>query len=72
MDRDISPTIKALMYASVATFILQNYVAADGMIDMLQTAMYLGADEILYKPFGPETLLAVIRQVLNLPVPEMA
>jgi DNA-binding NtrC family response regulator len=36
-----------------------------GKADMLPTAMYLGADEILYKPFGRETLSAVVRQVMG-------
>jgi CheY-like chemotaxis protein len=36
----------------------------EGKADMLQTAMYLGADEILYKPFDRATLMAAVRQVM--------
>jgi CheY-like chemotaxis protein len=36
----------------------------NGTADMLQTAMYLGADEILYKPFSSAKLMAIIRQVM--------
>jgi CheY-like chemotaxis protein len=35
----------------------------NGAADMLQTAMYLGADEILYKPFSRAKLMTTIRQV---------
>ncbi len=35
-----------------------------GAADMLQTAMYLGADEILYKPFSTAKLMTTIRQVM--------
>jgi DNA-binding response OmpR family regulator len=37
----------------------------NGNADMLQTARYLGADEILYKPFGRSTLMAAVRQVMR-------
>jgi DNA-binding response OmpR family regulator len=37
---------------------------SNGNADMLQTARYLGADEILYKPFGRTTLMAAVRQVM--------
>jgi len=36
----------------------------NGTADMLQTARYLGADEILYKPFGRAALMAAVRQVM--------
>jgi CheY-like chemotaxis protein len=36
----------------------------NGSADMLQTAMYLGADEILYKPFSSTKLMATVRQVM--------
>jgi CheY-like chemotaxis protein len=35
----------------------------NGTADMLQTAMYLGADEILYKPFSRIKLMTTIKQV---------
>lgn len=37
---------------------------ANGTADMLQTARYLGADEILYKPFGRTALMTAVRQVM--------
>jgi CheY-like chemotaxis protein len=37
---------------------------SNGNADMLQTARYLGADEILYKPFGRTTLMTAVRQVM--------
>jgi len=37
---------------------------SNGTADMLQTARYLGADEILYKPFGRTTLMTAVRQVM--------
>jgi CheY-like chemotaxis protein len=36
----------------------------NGTADMLQTAMYIGADEILYKPFSRATLMTAIKQVM--------
>jgi CheY-like chemotaxis protein len=36
----------------------------NGAADMLETARYLGADEILYKPFGRAALMSTIRQVM--------
>jgi two-component system, chemotaxis family, chemotaxis protein CheY len=36
----------------------------EGKADMLQTAVYLGADEILYKPFDRATLVAAVRHVM--------
>jgi DNA-binding response OmpR family regulator len=37
---------------------------ANGRADMLPTAMYLGADEVLYKPFSRTALLATLRKVM--------
>jgi CheY-like chemotaxis protein len=37
---------------------------ANGNTDMLQTARYLGADEILYKPFGRTALMTAIRHAM--------
>jgi CheY-like chemotaxis protein len=36
----------------------------NGTADMLQTARFLGADEILYKPFGRTALMKAVRQVM--------
>jgi DNA-binding response OmpR family regulator len=36
-------------------------------MDVLPMAQRLGADEVLYKPFGPAALLAAIREVLQRP-----
>lgn len=35
----------------------------EGKADMLHTAMYLGADEILHKPFDSATVVAAVKQV---------
>ena len=39
----------------------------DRTLDWLPEARRVGADEVLYKPFGPATLLSAIRQVLQKP-----
>jgi len=39
----------------------------DGKLDLLPMALRAGADEILFKPFGPAALLAVVRRVLQTP-----
>jgi CheY-like chemotaxis protein len=38
----------------------------EGKADMLQTAFYLGADEVLRKPFDPATPIATIKEVLQM------
>jgi CheY-like chemotaxis protein len=44
----------------------------EGKADMLQTALYLGADEILYKPIDPSVLLEAVRRVSRKPTQESA
>jgi DNA-binding response OmpR family regulator len=44
----------------------------EGKADMLQTALYLGADEILYKPIDPSVLLDTVRRVSRKPTQESA
>lgn len=44
----------------------------EGKADMLQTALYLGADAILYKPIDSSTLLETVRRVSRQPTQESA
>ena len=44
----------------------------EGKADMLQTALYLGADAILYKPIDPTLLLETVRRVAQKPTQESA
>jgi CheY-like chemotaxis protein len=41
--------------------------SSDNKMDVLPMAQRLGADEVLYKPFGPIALLATIKEVLQKP-----
>ena len=48
------PTVRIIAMSGART---------EGKADMLQTALYLGADEVLRKPFDPATLISTIKEV---------